>query len=512
MSKIARVISSPIAAVVEGIDDETKFALSEAMSFTVEGHEHMNCGDWSGRSTLYDWSSGKFPAGFVPTAISVLSQRGYNPQIFKKPLPAPLGEMPTQENPLVDDFDPDPERDYQFQAPVILEKHGMYIARCATGGGKSRIAKLCVKRIGRKTMFLTTRKVLFYQMGKDFERSGFKVSYVGDGHWDTSGDVVCAMVPTLADRLSPMQIDPKMSQAEVVAAANRHSERLRETVDFLDKIEFLIAEEAHESGGNSYYNVCKATRNAHYRLALTATPMMRDGESNVRLIGMFGPIRLEVSEKRLIEAGILARPIFKFIPVNPPPTVRRTTPWQKAEENGIMLNHERNKLIVAEVYRATLWGLTSMVLIKRQKHGKLLQEMLQRNGLRGEFIWGESTQAKRDAALAKLASGEYDYIIGSVIFDVGVDVPSVGVMVIAGGGKAEVAHRQRVGRVLRRKKHTPNFSFIVDFQDQGNKHLVNHAKQRRAVIEQTDGFCEGILPRGKDFDLRGLGFQRAVKN
>jgi hypothetical protein len=89
---------------------------------------------------------------------------------------------------------------------------------------------------------------------------------------------------------------------------------------------------------------------------------------------MFGPIRLEVSEKMLIDRGILAKPYFKFIPIGPkqqPPTLRVGTSWQKAEEVGIVTNHYRNKCICAEVIRASRWGLTSMVLVKRQKHGKI---------------------------------------------------------------------------------------------------------------------------------------------
>jgi hypothetical protein len=92
--------------MVDGIDDPTKLALSDAMSYIVEGHEHMGAGQngWDGRSTLYDWTSGKFPAGFVPTALAILHQRGYTPQIHRHPLPAPLGPLPTPDAPLVDNF------------------------------------------------------------------------------------------------------------------------------------------------------------------------------------------------------------------------------------------------------------------------------------------------------------------------------------------------------------------------------------------------------------------------
>src|SRR5207253_8830630 len=147
----------------------------------------------------------------------------------------------------------------------------------------------------------------------------------------------------------------------------RHEKRAAEARELLDSIEFVIAEEAHEAGGNGYFEVCKALRKAHYRLALTATPLMRDGEANARLVGMFGPIRLEVSEEQLIEAGILARPFFKYIRIGKaeqPPTLRPSTAWQKAEELGVVQNHTRNKHVCAEVIRASRWGLSAMVLVK----------------------------------------------------------------------------------------------------------------------------------------------------
>jgi superfamily II DNA or RNA helicase len=510
MMKFAQVLMTPVVARVDGIDDPTKLKLSDAMSYIVEGHEHMGFGGWDGRSTLYDWTSGKFPAGFVPTALAILQQCGYTPQIKRNPLPAPLGPLPVQGNSLVDNFPADPNRDYQFKCVTILEKHGSFIARVATGGGKSRIAAMCIKRIGRKTIFVTTRQVLLYQMGEALEAAGFKVSYCGDGTWDTSGDVVCAMVQTIADRIGEYKPDLlKMTAAEIKAGADRHERRAAECKEFLDTVEFVIAEEAHEAGGNSYFEVCKALKKAHYRLALTATPLMRDGEANARLVGMFGPIRLEVSEEYLIRVGILATPKFKFIPIGPknqPPTLRRGTAWQKAEELGIVTNHYRNKCGVAEIIRAARWGLPAVALVKRQKHGKILHEY----GLRGTYIFGESNKDKRDDALAKLKDGRYDYVIGSTILDVGVDVPSIGVLVLMGGGKAEVAIRQRIGRGLRGKKPPmPNFAFVVDFEDGQNKHLIAHSKQRRAIVEQTAGFKEGILPPGADFDLAGLGFRPA---
>ena len=87
------------------------------------------------------------------------------------------------------------------------------------------------------------------------------------------------------------------------------------------------------------------------------------------------------------------------------------------------------------------------------------------------------------------------------------DVPAVGLIVFAGGGKAEVALRQRIGRGLRAKKSGPNAAFVLDFADDYNNHLKMHYMTRRAIVEGTPGFAENIV---NDFDYAGIGFNKII--
>jgi superfamily II DNA or RNA helicase len=251
-------------------------------------------------------------------------------------------------------------------------------------------------------------------------------------------------------------------------------------------------------------------KNAHYRLALTATPFMKDNEeSNMRLMAAFGSIGIKVSEKLLIERGILAKPIFKIVTLkDKPKNLMRGTPWQGAYRLGIVNNDERNRLVVAESARAARHGLSTMVLIQQKAHGHALLELMAQAGIRAEFIYGENDQAERKKALQKLAINEVQVLIGSTILDVGVDVPAVGLVILAGGGKAEVALRQRIGRGLRAKKSGPNVALIVDFYDEHNRYLKEHSLQRISIIKGTEGFGENILPDGEDFDYAKLGLAK----
>lgn len=84
-------------------------------------------------------------------------------------------------------------------------------------------------------------------------------------------------------------------------------------------------------------------------------------------------------------------------------------------------------------------------------------------------------------------------------------MPAVGMIILAGGGKVETALRQRIGRGLRKKKSGPNIALVVDFADDFNAHTKGHAQQRLAIIKDTPGFAENVMPAGRDFDFVGLG-------
>lgn len=564
-----QIAFNAVDARIYNASQEAKLEVHRLLSYKVAGSEHMasfNSGTWDGRSSFFSFEKGHFPAGFVTLVARGLRAAGFEVQLVGKPAPEPLGP----ERPEVDAFGYADRYDYQPKTVDKLVQHKQIIAQIATGGGKSRICRMAYKRIGRNTLFLTTRGVLMHQMRKAVVDMGEEVAVLGDGEWGipyTKPDgsegrrltkFCVGMVQTLAQRIEPKTVEgelralekrraaalakavdslkkqlikdkvlphligeriakfveqqtarlpsPKLDRSQIEQKVAKH-ERIRQgTLKFLERFEFVIAEEAHELSGDGFYTVMAACKNAAYRLALTATPFMKDDEeANMQLLAACGPIAIRVTEELLIERGILARPYFKFIKLDvtkKPKFLARSTPWQKAYQVGIVEYEYRNKLLCAEVMRAARHGLNSMMLVQHKAHGHILREMLEKVGLRALFIDGDSDQAERDAALGALGAGRLDVLIGSTILDVGVDVPSVGMIVLAGGGKAEVALRQRIGRGLREKKRGPNVALIVDVYDEMNNHLKAHSGERQAIIKGTPGFGENIV---RDFDYAALG-------
>jgi superfamily II DNA or RNA helicase len=528
MSNLVKLAYNAVTAKIIADDKEVKNLVSEWLSYYVDGVEHMAAfkgSGWDGRSSFFSRVTSTFPAGFASLVHDKLTANGYRVQMVRAPLPAPLGP----EDPIVDEFgNADPRYDYQLQTLRQVERHGRGVVRVATGGGKSKIAKLIIARYRRMTLFLTTRGVLMYQMKDHLESAGMKVGVIGDGIFAPVKGVNVGMVQTLVARLKETTLDAErrsiveqtikkglaLSGAEIGKLAQKQFEEKQKdrarTIKLLELFEVVIGEEAHEAGGNSYFEILRHCKNAQIRVALTATPFMRDdAEDNMRLMAAFGPVLIDVPEKLLIDRGILAKPYFKFVSYAPHPKLRRTSPWQRAYQLGIVESPGRNDVVRLYASLAIEHGLSVLVLVQHKKHGAELQKILSKIG-KTVFLYGEHKQHERQAVLQRLKDGKIDILIGTTILDVGVDVPALGMLINAGGGKAEVGLRQRVGRVLRAKKKGPNISFVVEFADSNNSHLSDHARQRRAIIDSTPGFAENILGDNEDFDWGQFSKRKAA--
>lgn len=128
--------------------------------------------------------------------------------------------------------------------------------------------------------------------------------------------------------------------------------------------------------------------------------MKESEEMNMRLMASSGPVAITVTEKQLIDCGILATPYFKFVHLTKKPTtMSMKTSWQPAYRIGIVENEERNQAIIYEAKRAVAHGLTVMILFKQIAHGKMLKEMLDDARIPNELIVGADDQDGRNGQL-----------------------------------------------------------------------------------------------------------------
>lgn len=435
-------------------------AIKKRMSKTNPRMRH-----WDGTKSFFDRRSKRFMTGFLPRVLAAFKADGI-PFELVSAMAKPVGAEITGEIPSLFGIT---LRDYQIRAINDFFRHKRGVAKLATGAGKTEVAIAITAKAGVPTIFLTHRVNLLHQTAERFKKRlphlANKIGIIGNGDCNPNF-ITIATVQTLHGFIKK---DP-------------HA-----THDMLSQFKLLIIDEAHRSGSKQFYETAQFCSNAHLRLALTATPFMKGNEEeDMYLEGITGGIITSISAGELIEAGVLAKPFFRFIPVDTP-LRQRLTNWRDIYELGVVKNVARNKIVVQQTMKLVEMEKKTLVIVHEVTHGKILEKVMRDMGINAEYIDGRNTFTERERALKKLSSGRLDVIICTNIFDEGVDAGEIGAVVLAAGCKSAPALFQRTGRAVRRKEEN-NFAIIIDFIDKHHPKLLEHSMERYELIRNESGF------------------------
>jgi superfamily II DNA or RNA helicase len=269
--------------------------------------------------------------------------------------------------------------------------------------------------------------------------------------------------------------------------------KYKETAEFLSSVKVMIADEVHHSKAVTWYDGLSLCENATYRVGLTGTVDKKDKMGYQRLQALFGGVVVKVSNEFLIDKGISSKPTIRLVPVMEPRNIELINNFLEAYKAGIVENDTRNKMavdLVESYHKRRPGGI--LISVKEIEHGNRLLEQIRERGLEVEFIHGSSDPEHRKGMLEKFSTGELKILIASTIIDEGVDMKSIGCMVLAAGGKSMRQQLQRIGRGLRLNGIDGNSVMVFDFYDQTNKFLRNHSNERYKIFKE-EGFDVKVL-------------------
>ena len=375
---------------------------------------------------------------------------------------------------------------YQMDALEVIKKKDCGIIRVATGGGKSLIAALMTAFFGKSTIIYVVGKDLLHQMHK-FLSSIFddEIGIIGDGLC-TIKDINIVSVWTVGQALG-------MKKSTIIADSSDGEKSLdpQKHINIkamMRSAKVHIFDECHLAACDTIQNISRHI-NPEYVYGMSASPWRDDG-ADMLIESIFGSKILEVPASYLIENGYLVKPIIKFIKVpklseDPPKT------YPTVYKRYIIENPVRNNHIINGAQSLVKQGYQTLVLYSRIAHGKFLHSEIEKS-IPCMLLSGKDSTKKREEVKNKLENGDINCIVASTIFDIGVDLPSLSGLIIAGGGKSSVRALQRIGRVIRKypgKQHAA----IIDFLDQA-KFLKYHSMARHKVYASEQGF-DVIWPR-----------------
>ena len=246
----------------------------------------------------------------------------------------------------------------------------------------------------------------------------------------------------------------------------------------------ILVHNCHHLPCNMLSNISKWCSDAYYRVGVSATPWRSDG-ADLLIDAVCNKQRPEtkISASDLIQKNYLVPCTIYWIKQH---KIVNGKNYNNVYKEAIVNNMDRNLNIVQIAYqmRKTKDSII-LILIQRVEHGEILLELLKRYipsnsftvnaaGINGriqkvrvneiEFLSGDDNALKRNAVLEAVRNKQCKILLGTTIFDEGLDLPAADCLILAGAGKSSTRALQRIGRVLR-KHPGKQRAYVYDFLD-----------------------------------------------
>jgi len=379
---------------------------------------------------------------------------------------------------------------HQIQALNATKQHDRGIIRVATGGGKTLIAALIVSNIGKKAIVYVIGKDLLYQIHKFFEClfPSVKVGIIGDGKCEI-GDINIASVWTVGCALG-------IQKGHVLYESDNDEAKMEPAKygkirQMMQEAKVNILDECHVAACQTIQEIAKHISPEHF-YGMSASPWRDDG-ADLLIESVLGQNIVDISASKLIREGLLVKPVIKFERVPKMPGLKKN--FQTIYKNYVVENNVRNQMVTDATDSLVSKGYKTLVLYNSVRHGKILYDQISKR-VPCVLLSGKDSQKVRLQAREDLNEKKIGCIIASRIFDIGVDMPSLSGLVIAGCGKSSVRALQRIGRVIRRHSFynsriknmdKKKLAAVVDFVDDA-AYLKYHAQERKKIYSTEEEF------------------------
>lgn len=235
--------------------------------------------------------------------------------------------------------------------------------------------------------------------------------------------------------------------------------------------DLIIVDEVHRSGAQSYQRILDYF-DPQFVLGLTATPERTDGFNIFELFDYNVPyeIRLEGA----LENHMLVP--FDYYGITDYESARGSI----GDNSGldVLTAPERVDHITAalETY-SFAQGTKGLVFCSSKEEAKRLSQALNHRTVHGRqlrtvALTGEDSTSAREEAVQRLEASELDYILSVDIFNEGIDVPAVNVVVLLRSTESSIIFTQQLGRGLRKANGKKSLRVIDFIGNYANNYLI----------------------------------------
>lgn len=357
----------------------------------------------------------------------------------------------------------------------------------ATGVGKTLIAvfdSIAHKRV----LFVAHREEILNQALLSFKtlRPNSTIGYFNGDIKETNKDIILASVQTLGKE-----------------------EYLNTNYFTPDYFEYIVVDEFHHAVAKSYINIINYFK-PKFLLGLTATPERLDNKDVFELCDY--NVVFELRLKDAINKGYLVPFYYYGIYDKTDYSVIPEVNGKYIEEEleKALMIHERAELVIKNYLKFN--KKRTLAFCASRRHAEFMAESFNKKGIKCCAVYsGEQRKnaMERDEAINRLRNTELNVIFTVDMFNEGVDIPEVDMVMFLRPTESPVVFLQQLGRGLRKAKDknyltvldfVGNYkrAFIIPFLLSGRDYDVEAIKREKFTIDDFD-FPDGCVV---DFDFR----------
>ena len=405
-------------------------------------------------------------------------------------------------------------RGYQIGAAEGLMEKPFGLCKAITGSGKTRIMRAVVTNINQPTVILMYSKSLVNQWYASFADIGIKPMRVYEGKVK-AGDNNNIIIATFQSMCKPKMLKKSIywvgygdeDKSPFQALHPRldpglHEERSAKIAKLLpgfpECIKMIVVDEAHTAPSITYYSTLLCF-NPIWCYGCTATPYRESGDT-LMMYAMFSDRIVEVEFEDVEE--------FLTVPSLIQIEVTSYLGQQDIEEQQeFLMGSEFVHLLCSDIFRLRIIARVAEVAHREGKQFLIVcgyvwlveavDKLLRLRCIFSALVAGtyNSKEKDRERIKAGLADRSLPGVIATTTFDVGIDVPTLEVIIFAYpfGSKTRVI--QRTGRVARSSADKPT-STVVDIVDTLFGRTKTLADKRAKILkEEFHMDVTGVIPQ-----------------
>ena len=359
------------------------------------------------------------------------------------------------------------------------------IIQAATGVGKTYLAAFDSKNY-QKVLFVAHREEILKQAAVSFKNvrnsDDYGFFYGGEKTWDKS--VIFASVATLGR--------PEYLTAKYFAP---------------DYFNYIVIDEFHHAVNDQYMRIVNYFK-PQFLLGLTATPERMDGRNIYEICDYNVPYEISLTEA--INKGMLVP--FRYYGIYDETDYSGIHPvhghYEEKDLNGIYVGNEHRYDLIYKYYKK-YGSKRALGFCCSRVHAEEMAKQFCKRGIPAVAVYSNADgvySEDRSTAIEKLKSGEIRVIFSVDMFNEGVDITAVDMVMFLRPTESPIVFFQQLGRGLRRsagKEYLNVLDFIGNYEKAGNvrKFLAGKAYSADRMHEFSE---KEELPDDciVDFDMR----------